>query len=234
GLPFVILAGVHVGCYQLFGTNGVRTVRDLKGRTVAVPALRSGPHLILSIIARNIGLDPAKDINWVEHSGQESIALLAAGKVHAFLGFPPEPQEPQAKKIGQLVLNTATDKPWSQYFCCVVSAHREFARKYPVATKRAVRAILKATDICAREPALAAKFLVDKGYAPRYDYAQQALQDVNYTKWRGENPAGTPRVPAPPRPRAGGIKTRAPKRTPPPPTPRAPTTPHRKRRANRA
>jgi NitT/TauT family transport system substrate-binding protein len=36
GQPLVILAGVHVGCYQLFGSNGVRTVRDLKGRTVAV------------------------------------------------------------------------------------------------------------------------------------------------------------------------------------------------------
>ncbi len=35
-----------------------------------------------------------------------------AGKVDAFLGFPPEPQELRAKKIGQLVLNTATDKPW--------------------------------------------------------------------------------------------------------------------------
>ena len=121
GDPLVILAGVHVGCYQLFGTNGVRTVRDLKGKTVAVPALRSGPHLLLSMIAANIGLDPRKDITWVEHPGEESMALLGAGKVDAFLGFPPEPQELRAKKIGQLVLNTATDKPWSQYFCCVVS-----------------------------------------------------------------------------------------------------------------
>jgi NitT/TauT family transport system substrate-binding protein len=196
GLPFVILAGVHVGCYQLFGTNGVRTVRDLKGRTVAVPGLRSGQHLILSIIAANIGLDPWKDMNWVVHPGEESMALLAAGKVDAFMGFPPEPQELHAKKIGQLVLNTATDKPWSQYFCCVVSAHREFVRKYPVATKRAVRAILKATDICAREPARAAQFLVDKGYASRYDYAQQALQDLNYTKWREYNPEDTMRFQA--------------------------------------
>jgi len=196
GHPLVILAGVHVGCYQLFGTNGVRTVRDLKGRTVAVPALRSGPHLILSIIAANIGLDPRKDITWVEHPGEESMALLAAGKVDAFLGFPPEPQELRAKKIGQLVLNTATDKPWSQYFCCVVAGNREFVRKYPVATKRALRAILKATDVCGREPARAAQLLVDKNYASRYDYAFQALQDVNYTKWREYNPEDTVRFQA--------------------------------------
>ena len=196
GDPLVILAGVHVGCYQLFGTNGVRTIRDLKGRTVAVPALRSGPHLMLSMIAANIGLDPRKDITWVEHPGEESMALLAAGKVDAFLGFPPEPQELRAKNIGQLVLNTATDKPWSQYFCCVVTGHREFVRKYPVATKRALRAILKATDICAREPARAAQLLVDKGYVSRYDYALQAMQDVLYTKWREYNPEDTVRFQA--------------------------------------
>jgi NitT/TauT family transport system substrate-binding protein len=196
GDPLVILAGVHVGCYQLFGTNGVRTVRDLKGKTVAVPALRSGPHLLLSMIAANIGLDPRKDITWVEHPGEESMALLGAGKVDAFLGFPPEPQELRAKKIGQLLLNTATDKPWSQYFCCVVSGRREFVRKNPVATKRALRAILKATDICAREPARAAQLLVDKGYVPRYDYALQALQDVSYAKWREYNPEDTVRFQA--------------------------------------
>src|SRR5262249_10891363 len=152
GHPLVILAGVHIGCYQLFGTNGVRTVRDLKGKTVAVPPPLSGPPPLPSIIAANIWLDPRKDNTPGGHPRADAMALLAAGQVDAFLGFPPEPQELRAKKIGQLVLNTATDKPWSQYFCCVVAGHREFVRKYPVATKRALRAILKAADVCAREP----------------------------------------------------------------------------------
>ena len=78
---------MHVGCFELFGTDRVRTIRDLKGKTVAVPRLRSAPHLILSIMTAYVGIDPLKDIKWVEHSGQESIALLAAGKVDAFLGF---------------------------------------------------------------------------------------------------------------------------------------------------
>ena len=44
------------------------------------------------------------------------------------------------------------DKPWSQYFCCMVAAGRDFVRDYPVATKRAVRAVLKAANVCATEP----------------------------------------------------------------------------------
>ena len=47
--------------------------------------------------------------------------------------------------------------------------------------------------MCARDPARAAQFLVDNGYASRYDYALQALQDVNYTKWREYNPEDTVR-----------------------------------------
>ncbi len=41
GVPMVIVAGVHVGCFELFGTDRVRTIRDLKGKTVAVPRLRT-------------------------------------------------------------------------------------------------------------------------------------------------------------------------------------------------
>jgi len=56
--------------------------------------------------------------------------------------------------------------------------------KHPVATKRVVRAILKAADLCASEPARAARMLVDGGFTPRYDYALQALQELPYDKWR--------------------------------------------------
>ena len=68
------------------------------------------------------------------------------------MGFPPDPQEIRARKIGHVVVNSNLDRPWSQYFCCVLAAHREFVQKYPVATKRALRAILKGTDVCAAEP----------------------------------------------------------------------------------
>ena len=48
--------------------------------------------------------------------------LFAEGKIDAFLGFPPEPQELRAREIGHVILDTATDRPWSQYFCCMLSA----------------------------------------------------------------------------------------------------------------
>ena len=189
--PIVFLSGLHAGCFEVFGTDRVRTIHDLKGKTIAVLELGSAQHVFLSSIAAYIGLDPRKDINWVTHPAAESMQLLAEGKIDAFLGFPPEPQELRAKGVGRVVVNSSTDRPWSQYFCCMVVGNREFVRKHPVATKRALRAILKATDLCAREPERAARSLVDGGFAPRYDYALQTMREVPYGKWREYDPEDT-------------------------------------------
>jgi NitT/TauT family transport system substrate-binding protein len=184
GDPLVILAGGHVGCFELFGTERVRAIRDLKGKIVSVPELGSPQHVFLASIAAHVGLDPGKDIDWVIHPRAEAMQLLTEGKIDAFLGFPPEPQALRAKGIGHVVVNSAVDRPWSQYFCCMVYTRREFAQKYPVATKRALRAILKAADVCALEPERTAELLVDKGYTPNYSYALQTMKELPYGKWR--------------------------------------------------
>jgi NitT/TauT family transport system substrate-binding protein len=191
GDPVVVLAGSHIGCFELFGTGRVRSIRDLKGKTVAVPALGSPPYVFLSIMAAHVGLDPRKDISWITRPPEESMRLLAESKIDAYLGFPPEPQELRARKIGHVLVNSAVDRPWSQYFCCLIAANREFVQKHPVATKRAVRAILKAADLCALRPYQSAKFLVDKGFKTQYEYAFQTMKDVPYGTWREFDPQDT-------------------------------------------
>ena len=73
----------------------------------------------------------------------------------------------------------------------MLATRTEFAQKYPVATKRVLRAILKAADLCVSEPKRVAQLLVDQGYAKRYDYALQALGDVRYDVWRDYDPEDT-------------------------------------------
>jgi NitT/TauT family transport system substrate-binding protein len=191
GDPIVLLGGLHIGCFEVFGGERVRTVRDLRGKTVAVLELGSSQHVFLSTIVSYIGLDPRRDVNWVTSPPAESMRLLADGKIDAFLGFPPEPQELRAKGIGHVIVNSTRDRPWSQYFCCMVIGNREFVRKHPVATKRAMRAILKANSICALDPERAARHLVDRGFTPRFDYALQALKDIPYADWRNYDAADT-------------------------------------------
>jgi NitT/TauT family transport system substrate-binding protein len=193
GAPITLLGGVHIGCYELFGTGEIRAIRDLKGKSVGVPAMGSAHHLFLASMLAYVGLDPRKDINWVTHDTAESARLLADRKVDALMAFPPVPQELRAKNIGHVIVNSGVDRPWSQYFCCMVMANREFVRKHPIATKRALRAILKATDICALEPDRAAQIIVDGGFTKEYRYALQTMKDVPYNKWRDYDPEDTVR-----------------------------------------
>ena len=188
GVPITTLAGVHSGCYELFAHEPIRTISDLKGKRVGVQTLSSSGHLYVAIMAKPVGLDPRKDIDWIVPPSGAAMEMFAEGQVDAFLGFPPEPQELRARKTGRVILNTATDKPWSQYFCCIAFGNRKFVRDHPVATKRFVRAILKATDLCAAEPERVAQRLVDAGVTQRYDYALQTLTEVPYDRWREFDP----------------------------------------------
>ena len=125
------------------------------------------------------------------------VARLSSGLK---LGEEPNPKPQNHSKRSKLrgirppeIEKIPADRPWSQYFCCMVASSREFVRKHPVATKRALRAILKATDICALEPDRAARSLVDKGLVQNYAYALQAIQDVPYNRWREYDPEDTVR-----------------------------------------
>jgi NitT/TauT family transport system substrate-binding protein len=207
GDPLVVLAGGHVGCFELFAGDQVRTIHDLKGKTVAVTELGGPDHVFLASIAAYIGLDPGKDVHWVTHPFVESTRLLAEGKIDAALAFPPQSQELRATQIGHVVVNSSADRPWSQYFCCLVYANHAFVRQHPVATKRALRAILKAADVCALEPERAAQVLVDKRFTPRYDYGLRTMQEVPYTKWRASDPEDTVRFYALRLQEAGMIKS---------------------------
>jgi NitT/TauT family transport system substrate-binding protein len=191
GDRIALIAGVHVGCLELFAKEHIRSIRDLKGRKVGVQAWGGTPHIFLSSMAAYVGLDSARDIDWVLSPSVAPMELFVDGKIDAFLGTPPEPQQLRAQRIGHVIVNSNVDRPWSQYFCCMLTGNRDFVRKHPVATKRVLRAILKATDFCVSNPAGAARRMVDGGFTDRYDYAFQTLKDVPFSRWRDYDPEDT-------------------------------------------
>jgi NitT/TauT family transport system substrate-binding protein len=192
GVELTVLGGVHVGCFELFVNEGSRNITELKGKKVGITFLGSPGHLFLAAMAAHVGIDPGTDLHWVTSDRPVGpMELFTSGKVDAFLGFPPDPQQLRAQNIGQVIVNSAVDRPWSQYFCCMLAGNREFVRKNPVATKAVLRAVLKAADLCVTEPARAARRLVDGGFTPRYDYALQTLNEVPYDKWREYDPEDT-------------------------------------------
>ena len=192
GEPVTLLAGVHAGCFELFVNGNVNSIRDLKGKTIALSVLGGSEYIYLSSIISYIGMNPRKDVKWISGKDpRDGVRLFTEGKADAFLAFPPQPQALRAKKVGRVILDTAQDRPWSQYFCCGVAGNRDFVRNHPIATKRAIRAILKGADICAQEPERAARHLVDKGWEPSYGVALEVLKSLPYRRWRDAEPEDT-------------------------------------------
>jgi NitT/TauT family transport system substrate-binding protein len=193
GEGVTIIGGVMVGCVELFAREGIRSVTDLKGKSVGVQATGSLPNILLVLMAAHVGLHPVRDIHWVTDPSVKPKELFIDGKIDAFIGFPPEPQELRARGIGHVIVNTAVDRPWSQYYCCMLGGNPEYVRNRPVATKRALRAVLKAADLCATDPTSAARRIVDRGFTPSYDYALKTLSENSYDKWREYDPEDTMR-----------------------------------------
>jgi NitT/TauT family transport system substrate-binding protein len=88
--PITVLAGVMVGCYELFANENIRGIADLKGRSVGVEAAGPTRMGFPFLLATHVGLDPDNDIHWITDPDAKPLELFVQGKIDAFLAFPPE------------------------------------------------------------------------------------------------------------------------------------------------
>jgi len=181
--PITAIGGLHVGCYELFAREPIQSIGDLKGRRVGIQTFASSSHLYVSMMANHIGLDPQKDIHWVTDESGRAMERFAVGDTDAYLGFPPEPQELRSRGINRVILNTILDRPWSQYICCMMYGNAAWVQNNPSATKRFLRAIYRAAELCSTDPTGIARRLVDGGFAENYDYALQTVEEITYNRW---------------------------------------------------
>jgi NitT/TauT family transport system substrate-binding protein len=192
GAPIVFLGGVHAGCAELFTKREIRSLRDLKGRTIAIrrkDPLWADYGFVASLLA-HVGLHPDRDVDFVTYSPEDWPRLLVEGKIDAFPAGPPNSLGFRAANVGHVLVNNGVHRPWAQYFCCMVTASRRFLERKPIAAKRALRAIMKATDLCAVEPDRVARLMIDRGNARReqHRYVLEGLKEVPYGKWREYDP----------------------------------------------
>ena len=192
GAPVAILAAAHNGCVELVARKDIRSTHDLKGKKVVSSV--TDTKIFISMFVAYVGLDPEKDINWVTvPNWKDEIPFLQQGKIDALFAGVPVNLEMRQKGIGHVLVSTTTDKPWSQYSCCLVASTKEFVRKSPVATKRALRAILKGVDLCASNPSRVAHVWADRGLGD-YELAAQVLRELPFGKWGARSTSPIPCV----------------------------------------
>jgi NitT/TauT family transport system substrate-binding protein len=194
GDPLVILAGVINSPFVLFGNESVQSLRDLKGKRIWVQKrdATDSVYALWAALLAYVGIDLEHDVEFVELSAADAIQQAAAGTIDAWLTPRPYSTLLRNANIGHVILDGTVDPPWSHYFFAMATANRDFVEKHPAATKRALRAILKATDLCGREPERAAHYLMDRGFTPLpYDQVLEGITGVSHAAWREFDPEDT-------------------------------------------
>jgi NitT/TauT family transport system substrate-binding protein len=194
GAPLVLLGGIHVGCWQVFGTGDIKSLRDFRGKTVSIVNPRFNDGVFMAMTLNEVGLDLNEDVKVVSYPPSENARILSSGEVDALVAFPPVSTDLRVKGIGKVVINSLTDPPWSNYYCCTAVTTRSWMEEHPVATKRALRAVIKGADVVAKDPNGSARFMVDRGYSKNFDYTCDILKEIPYNRiWQDFDPVDTVR-----------------------------------------
>ena len=205
---------LHVGCLELFGTDRIRTIRDLKGKTVAVTEIGGPAQLFLASHA----VLRRRESTQGHQMGQRiprrnSMRMLAEGKIDAYMAFPPDPQELGRKRSVTCSLTAPRIARGRSIFAAWWRRTESLSEKIRSRPSGLCGRSSKSANICALEPERSARLLVDKGYTSNYDYALGTLKEIPYGKWREYDPEDTVRFYSLRLHEVGMIKNRARRRS---------------------
>ena len=149
--------------------------------------------MLLAATLADVGINVREDVRVITLSPAEAVRVLAAGEVDGLLALPPFSQQLRTSGIGHVVVDSMVDRPWSQYFCCMATVNREFMAENPVATKRALRALLKGANVVSNDPERGVRAMVDLGYTneKNYDATVEDLRMIPFDTWRQHDPSDT-------------------------------------------
>ncbi len=133
---------------ELFAREGIRSISDLKGKSVGVQASGRSPNILVIADGRLMsGSIRIRDIHWVtdptvkpmscSSTARSTLPRLSAGAAGT-----------ARPRYRPRIVNTAVDRPWSQYFCCMLGGNPDFVRTIRSRPSACAR-LLKAADLCA-------------------------------------------------------------------------------------
>nr|MDP9320634.1 ABC transporter substrate-binding protein [Chloroflexota bacterium] len=186
GKPVVALAGTHTGCIELWARPNINSIGDLRGKRIVVnqkDVLADPTYSTWVSILATFGI-AASEVSFTEGAGIPAFLDGQADAVFAAItGGPRLRADPN--KTGHQIFDIGVDKPWSQYFCCLLVANRDWAKRNPNAAMRATRAVLRAIDYGAKDHARTVRAAVDKKVpaASVPEFLLEALHHHGYS-WR--------------------------------------------------
>ncbi len=192
GKPITIIGGVHVGCYELFANERNPQHRRPEGQECrrAGPS-SSGPHLFLASMAGLCRARPCQGHQLGDERYGQADGTFQRRQDRCVSRLSARATGAARPKLGHVIVDSSVDRPWSQYFCCVLAGNARFRR----ATTRSRRSACCAPS--SRQPTSASpsrsgwRSVWSMAGSPLgYDYALQALSDDPVRPMAGVRPRG--------------------------------------------
>jgi NitT/TauT family transport system substrate-binding protein len=142
GVPIkIVYLGHRYGSAVVVQKNGdVRSVKDLKGKTVAIPSRFSDERLIVLKALKENGLG-ASDIKMVEMSPPDVAGALAAKAIDAFSMGEPYPSQAEMGGFGRVLFHAR--EYWPDYMSCVLVVRQDIIDARPEAVQVLVDGIAR-------------------------------------------------------------------------------------------
>ncbi len=174
-VPAKVVAWNHVGGSGLTVAPDIRDVKQLGGKSVAIPFWYSIHNVVVQQILRDSGLTPvskgnagqvaANEVNLVVLPPSDMPPALASGRIAGYIVAEPFNALAENLNIGRV--QRFTGDVWRNHACCVVFMHEHDLNGRPEWSQKVVNAIVKA-QLWTREHRTEAARLLSKEGANRY------------------------------------------------------------------
>ncbi|MEO6816335.1 MAG: ABC transporter substrate-binding protein [Edaphobacter sp.] len=142
GVPIkVVYLGHRYGSAVVVRKNGpIKTVADLKGKTVAIPSRFSDERLLLFRAMKVNGMK-AGDIKMVEMAPPDVSGALAAGAIDAFSMGEPFPSQAEMAGYGRVLFQAR--EYWPDYMSCILVVRQDVIDSRPEVVQTLVDGIAR-------------------------------------------------------------------------------------------
>jgi NitT/TauT family transport system substrate-binding protein len=120
-----------------------KSLRDLRGKTLAIPSKYSNQNLVIHKLMENQGIKP-DEIRFVEMPPPDMPGALAAKAIDAYFVGEPHPARAELDGTGR-VLYHAKDI-WPGFISCVLVAHEKLIKERPAVVRDLVRGIAESGE----------------------------------------------------------------------------------------
>jgi len=172
GLDIKIIGGMHEGCIKLLvpGDSPIKSVADLKGKTIGVDEIGGTPWAITSVALANAGIDPSAEggeVTWAPYDLTVLAEVAARGEVDAFAAW--DPFGTQAEQEGfRVLVDIGSTDIFAGRYCCFLWASNEAITKTPEKVKALLAGWQRAVEWVSANPAEAAKLITDSSEHEAY------------------------------------------------------------------